>query len=583
MKRIQNIQSIFIVLMSLVSYQSFGQCDPSVANDDVIITITSIDANGCDGDPFGFSDLEAAISINGTVFEFSGVNDGGNTPVTGANEGCNGGSNTINLGPTTAGTSMVSTMIEIWEEDGCGACSYGTGTFCNDDADHAPPTAVNIDISQPTGSFSTGSCLVYNYEVSCPMAVCPVTVDFTVPDVCSGSPINWVAGGACDIAGTFGTGVVVDMYIYDDGTTNEAPAGYMVNVSAPTESPGTGADDILLSNPDISLINFDFNCTDNLPTHSQTNITCEPIVFTYFLTVLAWADAGGIDSDGDLQLEYIPACIVERYDVTVYPDGFTVRETAGTCDGTASMVEVLAADGTVCASETAAAPPTVVCPTTSATDMFAYNFTAADLGLDMAPATCQPALSGQIDVTCTTVCCEIMDPTTTPATICEGDAPAALVATPTGAACTTINWFSDAGGTSMVGTGSTFTPTDTAPGTYTYYAQCVDATIADCESMLIPADFIVNALPVVTLSTPALSCGAGPQALNPSPAGGTYSGTGAPFVANDAIDGEDLTVGIPYNLTYTYTSPEGCVGSQSISFTFIPDCDADGGAFPTGP
>jgi len=102
--------------------------------------------------------------------------------------------------------------------------------------------------------------------------------------------------------------------------------------------------------------------------------------------------------------------------------------------------------------------------------------------------------------------------------------------------------------------------------------------------MLVAADFTINALPVVTLSTPALACGAGPQALNPSPAGGTYSGTGATFVNNDAIDGEDLTTGVPYNLTYTYTSPEGCTSSAMISFTFTPDCDADGGAFPnTGP
>jgi len=179
-------------------------------------------------------------------------------------------------------------------------------------------------------------------------------------------------------------------------------------------------------------------------------------------------------------------------------------------------------------------------------------------------------------------CCSVTEPTTTGSAVCE-DQSGSLTATP-GMNCTTINWFSDAGGTAMVGSGGTFNPADTAPGTYTYYAQCVDASIADCESMLVPADFVVNALPVVTLSTPALACGSGPQALNPSPAGGIYSGTGAPFVTNDAIDGEDLTVGVPYNLTYTYTTPEGCTGSAMITFTFTPDCDANGGSFPsTGP
>jgi len=177
-------------------------------------------------------------------------------------------------------------------------------------------------------------------------------------------------------------------------------------------------------------------------------------------------------------------------------------------------------------------------------------------------------------------CCSVTEPTTTGATVCEGQ-PGSLMAVP-GMNCTTINWFADAGGATMVGSGVTFNPTDTTPGTYTYYAQCVDGSITDCESMLVPADFVVNALPVVTLSMPALACGAGPQALNPSPAGGSYSGTGAPFVISDAIDGEDLTIGVPYNLTYTYTSPEGCTNAASISFTFIPDCDADGGSFPSG-
>lgn len=179
-------------------------------------------------------------------------------------------------------------------------------------------------------------------------------------------------------------------------------------------------------------------------------------------------------------------------------------------------------------------------------------------------------------------CCSVTEPTTTDDAVCEGQS-GTLTATP-GMNCTTVNWFSDAAGNTMVGTGTSFSPSDTAPGTVTYYAQCVDSSIADCESMLIPADYTINALPVVTLATPALACGAGPQSLNPSPTGGTYSGLGAPFVSNDAIDGEDLVVGVTYNLTYTFTTPEGCTNSTMITFTFTPDCDANGGSFPnTGP
>ena len=143
-------------------------CDPTNCTNDVAITFTSVDASGCDGDIT--SELEAAILINGVVYEFS-VNDAGNTVVSAANENC-AGTATINFGTIAAGTSTIPlTGIEGWEEDGCGACSFGTGTFCNDDADQTTGGSHTIDLNAIGGSIPAG-CFVFNYTTMCTSLCC---------------------------------------------------------------------------------------------------------------------------------------------------------------------------------------------------------------------------------------------------------------------------------------------------------------------------------------------------------------------------------------------------------------------------
>lgn len=144
-------------------------CDPINCTNDVSIEFTSVDANGCDGDPLTAPDLEAAIQINGTVYEFT-VNDGGNTLVSTANENC-AGDNMISFGTVAAGTSSVNLgTVQVWEEDGCGACSFGTGSTCNDDADFGSTTHT-IDLNQIGGSISAG-CFSFNYTTTCTSVCC---------------------------------------------------------------------------------------------------------------------------------------------------------------------------------------------------------------------------------------------------------------------------------------------------------------------------------------------------------------------------------------------------------------------------
>jgi len=154
-------------------------CDPIDCSNNVDIMFTSVDASGCDGDAFG-GDVEASIMINGTVYEFE-VDDTGNTTVSTGNENC-AGTVMIGFGVIAAGTSTIPLSgIEVWEEDGCGACSFGTGTFCNDDADQQTGINHTIDLTQAGGSIA-GGCFVFNYDIIC-TSICCLT------DATAGTPL----------------------------------------------------------------------------------------------------------------------------------------------------------------------------------------------------------------------------------------------------------------------------------------------------------------------------------------------------------------------------------------------------------
>ena len=79
------------------------------------------------------------------------------------------------------------------------------------------------------------------------------------------------------------------------------------------------------------------------------------------------------------------------------------------------------------------------------------------------------------------------------ASYCDGDAMVDLTATGTN-----IQWYSDAGLTTLVGTGSPFTPSS-AVGSYTYYAT---QTVSGCESAatLVTIDVFANPTPTITVT-----------------------------------------------------------------------------------
>lgn len=117
-------------------------------------------------------------------------------------------------------------------------------------------------------------------------------------------------------------------------------------------------------------------------------------------------------------------------------------------------------------------------------------------------------------------------------------------------------WYQNSCGGTSVGTGSTITVSPLNSSSYYVRAEggtCGNTTCSDVFISVI--ETIVHTNPYDTL------CGIGPAFnLNGGePTGGSYSGTG---VSNDVFDPAIAGIGV-HEVTYTYTSPSGCVETVS--------------------
>jgi len=311
-------------------------------------------------------------------------------------------------------------------------------------------------------------------------ATCPGDQDFSTVDVCTGDPILWSSGGNCSINGTAGNGAVVDLFIYDangDGVPDAggAPGGYLPTVTAPAHTAGNGpaGTDIEVQNPDITTIGFDFNCA-NPPTYPAiTNITCDPVTYTFFTIVFDY----DLETDADGQcgtiitpadcLEYNELCTVVRYDVTVYPESIISTQGGGTCNPYAALI---AEDGTECAVQG-----------NQATDCSAdvnYDFSADLAGW---PAGCTP---GNVMGTIGCTCCDAPDLEIVPGDqiICIDEPAFAITVNETGGSGNVVSysWTGDMGALSATNVGNpTFNP---ATGTGSYNMVLIVTTNDGCSA-----------------------------------------------------------------------------------------------------
>ena len=327
------------------------------------------------------------------------------------------------------------------------------------------------------------------------------------------------------------------------------------------------------------------------------NNTCDPIDVELYYLYECDRDCDGIGDEATAAGSFI---------ATVYPDAttFVVTETPGAC-GTAAMVSIATAGGTVCYSEAGNVPMDPGCGNPDDVQDLSYSY---DPGFS---AACNMMFTGTIAAQCAAAACGgCADPCFVeydPAVVAPGD-PADCI-TPVGmTACDdnnpcTVNDMEVLGGDGVACVPCAGTPVDCAtPGEATSQA-CDDGdpcTINDVEVILLCDGSICTpcAGTVVTPPIPALTCP--PAELDFC--SGTYDcmfldsnvdtdGNGvtdAPIITGSAasatdaagvIDLTQLTPGATYTITLNYEEA-GCFGTPvTCTFTVTVPNDAEGGQF----
>ncbi len=149
-------------------------------------------------------------------------------------------------------------------------------------------------------------------------------------------------------------------------------------------------------------------------------------------------------------------------------------------------------------------------------------------------------------------------PTGTNDTVCSGES-ATLIATANSGG--TLTWFSDASGTSQVGTGTSYTTPILTQST-TYYVQ--EQGTNGCYSPVIPVDAIVNPLPDAPDATDLEYCEDEDVMLMATGQGGTLVWYGDVILSDSVGSGSPLNIGQLTAGTYSYYVTEiddnGCEG-----------------------
>jgi gliding motility-associated-like protein len=164
-----------------------------------------------------------------------------------------------------------------------------------------------------------------------------------------------------------------------------------------------------------------------------------------------------------------------------------------------------------------------------------------------------------------------------PPAYCSGDVIADLTASGTGG---TLTWYSDAGLTTVAGTGSPFS--SGASGTTTFY---VTETAFGCQGIATPVTITVNPLPSAPSATsPGSYCqGATAADLTANGTGGIYTWYSDAGLTTVAGTGSPFTSGATNTTTYYVTETvAGCEGaSNSVTITFNPAPPAPSASAPS--
>ena len=316
------------------------------------------------------------------------------------------------------------------------------------------------------------------------------------------------------------------------------------------------------------------SCSVQVPTNVTSVAVCDGEVIP---SLTATANSGAIlkwYNNNDELLE-----TADTFDPTPYISGtgtttFKVTQTDG-CEGTKATTTVTihalpsaptTTNATICeggAADALTATGTTIrwendlgvevgtgnsyTPTVTAAGVYPYNAIAISTQLcESAPASATYSITAKPD-----------KPSIAPVTACEGNSVAALEAQGS-----TIKWYDAIDATTPIATGASYTTTETAPNTYTFYAT---QSVSSCESDKASGTVTIYEKPTVTITGDASVCiDGGDVVLQVSPAGGTVTGSagisGTIFDPVAAGSGEKT-------LTYEYTDVNTC--SNSATHTII--------------
>ena len=419
-------------------------------------------------------------------------------------------------------------------------------------------------------------------------------IDFAAAAVCDGAAINFTTGGACE--GLVAGDDVVELYVWTGACVPVDPAP-IVECS--------GVDDIADISTDLTLVAGGFTCASPPVAMGVWNADCNDPCAPRTMTFYAIARNEESDCDGDGVFDFRPGIdvAIERYDVLVYPpQPITEVEMfeANACSLAPDVVTVelgydVDASGTlegneICDTKLANAPDNSTCIANP--ELINVMWTAAEIeALTGAPAS----LACYVDVTDG----ETVNvfPNSAAFAVSEVTGDCGVGATVEITAVNGDVCFSDTG-TAPVDPGCG------RPDNVENLDYMFDPMFPAACNMIFAGSVAATCVGNLAIFEPAFTCPASVPLCNGAgvfnlmqvdnsgvATTGMFSGTGAAFVMGSqnpgggaTIDLTQLTIGVTYTLEYTVSSP-GCPASTSItdcSFMVTNDCNANGGAFPSG-
>lgn len=186
-------------------------------------------------------------------------------------------------------------------------------------------------------------------------------------------------------------------------------------------------------------------------------------------------------------------------------------------------------------------------------------------GTDITITMTNNACSDTLVITAPDCSCPPLDLPENPTngTNCEGQPTASLSVTQPSSGGDTINWFTTATGGTPIATGTSFTPIEIIPGTYTYYAENFES-ITSCSSTRVAVTHTVLATPVADVLTDQTACEG--YALPGLSAGSDYfTGTGGTGTALNA--GELITMSQTIFIFASSGTTPACTDESSFDVT----------------